>query len=142
MDWLSLRRPDFDFWTGMTTRWRDMDSLGHINHAAYLTYMESARVDVYRKLGYSGIRKEQEESTILGSMEVNYYFQVKHPVELEIGHRICRAGSKSFDMLAAVFIIDKTEPVCTTLFKMVAYSYIKGKTIPLPDPIRNNCRPI
>ena len=72
MDWLSLRRPDFDFWTGMTTRWRDMDSLGHINHAAYLTYMESARVDVYRKLGYSGIRKEQEESTILGSMEVNY----------------------------------------------------------------------
>ena len=47
MEWKDLRRKDFDFWTKMQTRWRDMDSLGHINHAAYLTYMESSRVDVY-----------------------------------------------------------------------------------------------
>ena len=141
MNWLSLRRPDFDFWAGIKTRWRDMDSLGHINHAVYLTYMESARVDVYRQLGYSGIRKEQEESTILGSMEVNYHAQVNHPAELEIGHRICRVGNKSFDLVAAVFVKEKLEPVCTTLFRMVAYSYIKGKTIPVPGSIRDHCRP-
>ena len=56
---------DFDFWHHLQTRWRDMDSLGHINHAAYLSYMESARVDVYIKMGYSGIRKEMDDSAIL-----------------------------------------------------------------------------
>ena len=142
MHWSSLRRSDFDYWSGINTRWRDMDSLGHINHAVYLTYMESARVDVYQELGYSGIRKEQEESTILGSMEVNYHFQVNHPAELEIGHRICRVGSKSFDMIAAIFVKNEVGPGCTTLFKMVSYSYIKDSTIPVPDIIRDNCRPL
>ncbi|MEC7730030.1 MAG: acyl-CoA thioesterase, partial [Candidatus Neomarinimicrobiota bacterium] len=90
MEWQHLRRADFDFWSSMRSRWRDMDTLGHINHAAYLTYMESARVDVYFKLGYRGIRKDEDESTILGSMEVNYHHQATHPSQLEIGHRISR----------------------------------------------------
>ena len=67
-----------------------MDSLEHINHAAYLTYMESARVDVYIQLGYSGIRREMDESTILASMQVHYISQASHPSKFEIGHRISR----------------------------------------------------
>ena len=67
---------DFDFWHHLQTRWRDMDSLGHINHAAYLSYMESARVDVYIKMGYSGIRKEMDDSAILASMEIHYLEQI------------------------------------------------------------------
>ncbi|GIR89229.1 MAG: hypothetical protein CM15mP87_07210 [Candidatus Neomarinimicrobiota bacterium] len=57
MDIKRLQHSDLDFWTLMETRWRDMDSLSHINHTAYLSYMESARVDVYIQLGYSGIRR-------------------------------------------------------------------------------------
>ena len=70
MDMKRLERTDFDFWSQLETRWRDMDAIGHINHATYLSYMESARVDVYIKMGYSGIRKDMDESTILASMEV------------------------------------------------------------------------
>ena len=43
----NLQRSDFDYWSSIKTRWRDMDALGHLNHAVYLGYMESARVDVY-----------------------------------------------------------------------------------------------
>ena len=142
MDMRNLQRSDFDFWSSMKTRWRDMDALGHLNHAIYLGFMETARVDVYIQLGFSGIRKDMDESTILGSMDVHYLSQVKHPASLDVGHRICRVGSKSFDFLAAIFIESEEKPVCSALFKMVAFNYDLNKAIPVPDLIRQNCRPI
>jgi acyl-CoA thioester hydrolase len=119
-----------------------MDALGHLNHAIYLEYMETARVDVYIQLGFSGVRKDMDESTILGSMDVHYLSQVKHPASLDVGHRICRVGSKSFDFLAAIFKQDDEKPVCSALFKMVAFNYDSNKAIPVPDLIREKCRPV
>ncbi len=142
MDMMNLQRSDFDYWSPINTRWRDMDALGHLNHAIYLGYMETARVDVYTQLGFTGIRKDMDESTILGSMDVHYLSQVKHPASLDVGHRICRVGSKSFDFLAAIFRENEEEPVCSALFKMVAFNYDLNKAIPVPDLIRQQCRPI
>ena len=139
---MNLQRSDFDFWSSMKTRWRDMDALGHLNHAIYLEYMETARVDVYIQLGFSGVRKDMDESTILGSMDVHYLSQVKHPASLDVGHRICRVGSKSFDFLAAIFKKNEEKPVCSALFKMVAFNYDLNKAIPVPNLIREKCRPI
>ena len=137
-----LQHSDLDFWTLMETRWRDMDSLSHINHAAYLSYMESARVDVYMQLGYSGIRREMDESAILASMEVHYFDQAVHPSKLEIGHRIFRVGNKSFDFLAGIFHVENKNLICSAIFKLVAYSYKDECTIPVPKLIRERCRPI
>ena len=137
-----LERTDFDFWSQLETRWRDMDAIGHINHATFLSYMESARVDVYIKMGYSGIRKDMDESTILASMEVQYFDQASHPSTLNIGHRICRVGTKSFDLLSAIYKDTKEEPVCAALFKMVAFNYQINRAIPVPSRIVKRCRPI
>jgi len=142
MDIKTLQPPDFDFWTLIDTRWRDMDSLSHINHATYLSYMESARVDVYIELGFSGIRREMDESTILASMEVHYLNQATHPSKLEIGHRISRVGNKSFDFISSIFDSQDKRPICAALFKLVAYNYKNDRTIPVPDLIRERCRPI
>ena len=142
MDIRGLQHSDLDFWTLMETRWRDMDSLSHINHAAYLSYMESARVDVYIQLGYSGIRREMDESTILASMEVHYFDQAVHPSKLEIGHRISRVGNKSFDFLACIFHAENKNLICSAIFKLVAYSYKDECTIPVPELIIERCRPI
>jgi len=142
MDIKTLQPPDFDFWTIIDTRWRDMDSLSHINHATYLSYMESARVDVYIELGFSGIRREMDESTILASMEVHYLNQATHPSKLEIGHRISRVGNKSFDFISSIFNSQDKRPICAALFKLVAYNYKIDRTIPVPELIRERCRPI
>ena len=142
MDLRNLQHKDFDFWTPIESRWRDMDALGHLNHAAYLGYMESARVDLYIEMGYSGIRKDNDESTILASMEVHYLGQVSHPTILKIGQRISRIGSKSFDIMGGVFIKGQNKPVCTALFKMVAFNYMQNQSIPVPDKIKEKARPL
>ena len=141
MDMRNLQYSDFDFWSTIHSRWRDMDALSHINHTSYLSYMESARVDVYLELGFSGIRREMDESTILASIDVHYIEQASHPSTFEIGHRICRVGNKSFDFISVVFNKKNKRLLCSALFKLVAYNYKINQTIPVPDVIRQRCRP-
>ncbi len=130
------KRNDFDFWTTIHTRWGDMDGLHHINHAAYLTYMETARLDLYIQIGHDLDRWDQEESSILASMEVNYIGQAVHPTTFEIGQRITRIGNKSYDILTAIFKKGKEMPVLQANFVLVSFNYDTNKTITVPDEFK------
>ncbi len=135
-------RENYDYWTSLKTRWGDMDGLRHINHAAYLVYMESSRIEYYYSLGYETARWELEESSILASMKIDYLKQVTHPTVLEIGQRITRIGQKSFDILTAIFKRGENDPVLQGLFTLVAYNYKLKKTIPVPGIMRDNSHPL
>lgn len=37
--------------TTLEVRWRDLDMLGHVNHAVYLTYLEQAQAHYLREPG-------------------------------------------------------------------------------------------
>ena len=142
MDLHRLETNDFDFWTHVNTRWSDMDSLGHVNHTAYLSYMETARVDLYKQLGYKGINKAMDESTILASLEVTYLAPLLHPSSLKIGHRIIRVGTKSYDLISGVFFESDDTPLCSAYFKLVSFNYKTNQSILVPEKIRENCRPV
>ena len=43
---------DFKFHYNIETRWKDLDAFQHINNAVYATYIESARVDLFKRWGY------------------------------------------------------------------------------------------
>ena len=98
-----LKPKDLDFWTSLRTRWNDIDALGHVNHTVFLSYMETARLDTYIQLGFEGIDKQMDNSTILANIEVTYLAQLMHPSSLEIGHRIARVGTKSYDLAFGIF---------------------------------------
>src|SRR2546426_10237757 len=54
----------------ITPRFRDIDSLGHVNNAVYLTYMEEARTKYYMK---TASRKRLEElDFIFASAKIDY----------------------------------------------------------------------
>ena len=133
-------RNDFEHWMSLQTRWRDLDAMGHINHAAYLTFMENVRLEFYESLGFSSRNSGQVDGIILASMNVQYHQQVIHPSDLDIGQRIVRVGNKSFDMLTAIFIKDNESPVLSALFTLVAFNYKLNKSIPVPDIVRDMCR--
>ena len=136
-----LKPKDFDFWSFLHTRWRDLDALGHVNHTAFLSYMETARVDAYIQLGFEGINKRMDNSTILANIEITYLAQLGHPSSLKIGHRIIRVGTKSYDLISGIFLQPNNTLVCSAYFKLVSFNYEKNKTILVPEKIRYNCRP-
>jgi acyl-CoA thioester hydrolase len=118
-----------------------MDGLRHINHASYLTYMETVRLDLYRRIGHKLERWDQIDSSILVAMKVNYIEQAVHPSTFEIGQRIIRIGIKSYDILTAIFQKGKEKPILQAKFILVSMNYKTGKTIPVPDEIKRCLNP-
>ncbi len=128
---------DFKFWTKSYTRWGDMDGLRHINHAAFLSYMETARMEWLNELGFVNKRWEGELGVILASLSVDYFSQLHHPEELEIGLVVSKIGTKSFNLLTGIFKKGKQELIVQATFILVAFNYKLNKSIPVPDEIHD-----
>lgn len=116
--------------TTLAVRFADIDALGHVNHATYLTYMEQARMDyaaaVWRWSGEMG-----ELSMIVAVAEINYLAPLFLNDRLHVHTRIARLGNKSFDM---VYLLrretaDGLQNAATGKTTMVAYDYATRQTI-------------
>ena len=113
----------------MVTRWNDMDSMGHINNSVFLTYLESARIDLFKKLDFKDV------PFIMASIKLDYLKQIKHPSNLKIGSKISRLGNKSFDIMSEIFVNNDLEPAAKAIIICVCYDYTKQITIPVPKKI-------
>ncbi|RMF07793.1 MAG: acyl-CoA thioesterase [Candidatus Neomarinimicrobiota bacterium] len=137
-----IHRSLFSHWVPVRSHWRDMDGLRHINHAAFLTYMETARLDFYHELGFDYHRWDLETSTILVGMKVNYRKQASHPTEFEVGTRLTRIGRTSFDLLTAVFPTGEESPVVDALFTLVTYNFSRQEKVPVPETFQAKLQPL
>ena len=108
-----------------------MDKIGHINNAIYLTYYESARVDLFHKWNYKKV------PFIMVSAKLDYLKQLHHPSKLHIGSKIDRVGKTSFDIKSAIFSNNDELPSSTALITCVCYDYQKQIATPVPNKIKD-----
>ena len=125
---------NFLFHHNIQTRWKDMDSFGHINNAVYLTYIEDARTTLFKRWNL----KRQNKSLIVASLKIDYFTQIKHPSKLIIGSKISRIGNSSFDIQSAIFIDGLKKPAALSLVICVCYDYENGQSVTVYDKIRND----
>ena len=122
-------KDQFEHFTSMLTRWRDMDSRHHINHAVYLTYLETSRLE------FASTLFGEETEFIMGTITVEYHKQLMHPATLHIGQKIVEIGNKSFKILSAIFRDEETDPIVTSLATLVSFDYESQKTLSVPKVI-------
>ena len=65
-----------------------MDSFGHINHTVYLTYIEDARIALFKRWNL----KDNKRSLIVASVKIDFLNQIRHPSELIIRQRFRALG--------------------------------------------------
>ena len=71
---------------------RDLDGLGHVNNAVYLSYVESARLAYMQEvLG----PLELEELGIVADVKISFRSPAALGETLEVGHRVRRVGETS-----------------------------------------------
>lgn len=58
--------------TRIPVRWGDMDALGHVNNATYLTYVEQARLECLERLPGSPWPGSTDQGPLLVALEVSY----------------------------------------------------------------------
>jgi acyl-CoA thioester hydrolase len=117
----------FDFVHREPVRFRDLDGMGHVNNAVYLTYMESARLAYFRSLG---LGRNPLEGLILARAEVDFRSPIELGEEVEVGSRAARIGTKSFDLEQEVRADGRL--AAEGKFVLVAYDYTTATSRELP----------
>jgi acyl-CoA thioester hydrolase len=71
---------------------RDLDGLGHVNNAVYLSYLESAKVDYFREVVGAD---RLDELGIVADVRIIYRSPLFFGETVAIGVRVARVGTKS-----------------------------------------------
>jgi acyl-CoA thioester hydrolase len=132
------KRSDYAFFFPLTTRWGDMDALGHVNNAKFFTYDESARLEYFALLMKGDPKFWNEYGMILAHIEADFLAQLKPPAELAIGFRIAKFGRTSLRTEAAMFRGD--EVMAITRGIIVWFDYRKSTPLPLPEDVKARIR--
>ena len=116
----------------LKTRWKDIDSFGHVNNAVFLTYIEDARITFFYRWNII----EMKKSLIVASIKIDYLQQIDHPSNLIVGQKISRIGNSSFDIQSTIFIKDDPKPAANAVVTCVCFDYEQNKSIPVYDEIK------
>ena len=108
-----------------TVRFRDLDSLGHMNNAVYATFVEQARIAFLSPHG------ADVENMILARLEIDFRSPVELGETVEIAVTPTRVGTKSFDLEYVLRAGDRVVAEAKTV--LVAYDYAQARSVEIPD---------
>jgi len=113
-------------------RFRDLDPMGHVNNAVFLTYLEQARIAFFEELGFPiGL---DDMNMIVARVEIDFRAPVRLGQEVEVGVRATRFGTKSFDLDYELTV--DGEIVAEARSVQVAYDYGRREPVAIPDEWR------
>ena len=116
------------------TRFRDLDAIGHVNNAVYLTYIESARVAYWLSVtGREGVRAVD---IILAHAEIDYRSPVAMGELIDVSVRCISMRRSSFVLGFTLNARKDGRLVAEAQNVVVFYDYAAGKSQPLPENIR------
>ena len=121
----------FDFVHRESVRFRDLDAMGHVNNAVFMTYMESARMAYLEALGAG---QHPLQWLILARAEVDFRSPIALGESVEGGVRTYRVGTKSFDLEQAIRADGRL--AAEGRFVLVAYDYETSSSRELPPDWR------
>ncbi|GAA5336328.1 MULTISPECIES: acyl-CoA thioesterase [Thermus] len=110
-------------------RFRDLDPLGHVNNAVFLSYMELARIRYFQNISPDWL---QEGHFVVARMEVDYLKPIFLEDEVLVGVRAVGMGRSSLRM--EHLITANGVPAAQGVGVLVWLE--GGKPAPLPEEVR------
>jgi acyl-CoA thioester hydrolase len=108
-----------------TVRFRDLDSMGHMNNAVYATFLEQARLAFLSQHG------AHVHNMILARLEIDFRSPVEFGETIEIAVTPTRIGTKSFDLEYVLRAAERVVAEAKTV--LVAYDYAEARSVEIPD---------
>lgn len=123
-----MNRSDYASWTSDTIRFADTDKLGHVNNAAFSTFLESGRVhfllDPKKPLSQPGT------SFVIAKLILDFKAEMHWPGQAHIGTRCKSIGRSSFVLEQVIMQDDNVCALAETV--MVMFDEATRKSTPLP----------
>lgn len=115
-------------------QWRDVDAAGHVNHAAFFQFMESARIKAFRDV--FGWRDPEAIEVVVAHAEADFERQVRMGDTLTIKVEPADVGDASFVLDYAIHDKADDERVAAGRTVQVMFDFEEGSSRPIPDEIR------
>jgi acyl-CoA thioester hydrolase len=125
-----LAMEGFRFVCSEEVTFRDLDVFGHVNNAVYLTYVENARIGYMRDV--LGIESLDDLLVIVANVNIDFRSRASLGETLDVGARVSRIGTKSFDMEHEVRGPDG-RLVAAASTALVTFDYRGDSTMPVPE---------
>ncbi|MBI3968903.1 MAG: acyl-CoA thioesterase [Chloroflexi bacterium] len=101
-----MERERFGYFRGVEVQWRDVDPLNHLNHAAYLSYVEHARMRYFDEV--LGHRDPQTTGWVIVDLRCRFRAPVNFPDTVTCGFRFSKLGRTSAHIEFGVWSGDGT----------------------------------
>lgn len=129
------RKPYFPVKAEITVRFSDVDIMGHVNNARYLSYFEQARVAYYKKLKALDLRKMNAHTKfafIVAEVGVKFHAPATIDEHLVISIRVAEIRTKAFRMEYEVRGKKNRRLIATGYSVQVMYNYRKKRAFQIP----------
>ena len=110
-------------------RFRDLDAMGHVNNAVFLTYLEEARTAFLVERGL--VERLDDLAIVLARVEIDFRSPVRFGETIEIGVRVSRLGTKSFGLEYRLAVGERVAAEAKTV--CVGFDYESRTTTAVPD---------
>ncbi len=131
-----MEQTQFNFSIDIRVRFSDMDSLGHVNNAAYISYFEEGRVHYFRKL----FNLPHDDTSTLGFIVLDMHCNYKTPAYygeiLRVHTKVNWIKNKSFEMAYLIVETETRRTVAEGSSILVAYDYASRETREVPEHVR------
>ncbi len=127
------RAESFPYKVVIEVAFRDLDAMGHVNNAVYLSYMETARIKFLVDL--LAVTSLHDLPVIMAEATCTFKAPAFFGEQLTVGVGVSRFGSKSFDM---TYRIDAGDGRLIALGRtvQVMYDYAAAQTIVMPEDFK------
>jgi acyl-CoA thioester hydrolase len=125
------------FQIDIPVRWRDLDAFNHVNNAAYLGYVEEARVMWFKSLSESWVN--ESAAPILAAIQMNYRRPVGWPETLRIGLFAERTGNKSLTLGHRIHSVADPGLLYADGNAVLVWVNHEGVSVPLPASVLAAC---
>jgi acyl-CoA thioester hydrolase len=116
-------------------RFRDIDSLGHINNAVYFTFCEVARNAYWTKL--FGTRRLAEANFIVARAELDYRGQANDERNILVGIRVPSIGNTSFVFDYRILEEGTRRLIAEGRSIQVTFDYRNNVKVPVPNHVKD-----
>jgi len=106
-------------------RFRDLDTMGHVNNAVFATFLEQARIAFLSPQG------AEVANMILARLEIDFRSPAEVGETIEISVTPTRVGRKSFELSYELHAGGRLVAEAKTV--LVAYDYEQAQAVDIPD---------
>jgi acyl-CoA thioester hydrolase len=122
------------FLTDVQMRFRDLDGMGHVNNAVYLSYTELARMQFY--LQVANKKTLDEIDFILAHVDIDFESQAVWGDQIQVAVWPAKIGTSSFTLRYEISEKRTRRVLARANSVLVSYDYEKKKSKPIPPEFR------